>query len=474
MTIYFNNIRNYIFKNKNTLLIISVLFLLTFSVRVFLMLDIFKHPANPGLININGEVARNIIDHKGLVINDDNLQLISQKEKQENRLINPEEIVSSSVTSYYQPFYDNEIGYPIFLSLVWKLTRRKEYVFPILFQIILAGLASICVFQMARKFMPLGFAFLSALLYSFYIPEAKLNVLPFQYAWIGLIAVFSTWLIIKIKTVKNAKLIYFLSILLGLFYGIGASMRSTLIFLPLVSIIVFFTSFQFKRALKLSLLILVFFGLIISFYYLYNSSQFNEGRIVRRTFWHSIAVGLGQFPNPWGFLPIDGSIGDFVGDNNPDLLNPTYPNVRSEQFLKEKIINEISKNPMWYIGTVIERIPIAIFPFHWAMINGSIQSKYENSQRIFYLVPYNQKVLLDTFILSLWIALALVGMYFMRKQWILILPLLGTWLYFIGVHSLIFVQPGYIYPVGFIYAIFSACALYKLKAVWGKKFNLSR
>lgn len=454
------------FWRKN--IILGAIILAAVLMRLFFALQIAQEPANPGLIVTNGEAARNFTLGRGLVLEGGALRMAFEEGEKAGRLIDPQDLpIKESAAAHYQPFYHDELGYPLFLGILWSIAGESRYILAQLFQIFFAGLAVVGVYRIASVvFSSYVIGLLSAFLYAIYVPEAKLAALPHQYAWTGILIVFNVWLLVEAYKRKESGLIYFFAAFLGVLGGIGAIMRSTLLLVPAVDIIFLFFAFRAKRAIMLSAIVFMFFAFFMISLFLHNSSAVGEGRVTRKTFWHSVAVGLGQFPNPWGILPIDGSVGDFVKKQGYSV--DYYPSAETETFLKKEIINEIKENPFWYMGTIAERIPLSLFPFHWAMTQGKIDVAVHDGERVFFRVPFGLGALLQAFIATVWVGLALIGMWLARSFWRAWLSVFLMWGYIVMIHSAILVQPLYMHAVSFVYAMFSAYALYVFFA-WVKR-----
>ena len=448
-------------------------FLVAILVRLFFVVNESLNPTKDfSSMTLNSEIARNLVGGRGLVFDATRLVLLKKIEEKVGHKIDPadaDEFLKGQVhVSNYQPAKSYEPGYPLFLAGLWKITGEKKFIFPSLVQVFLGGIAAIGVFSITRSFFALPVAALAGFLYALYIPEAKMSVVPYQYPWVGFITVFFTWLLIKMRSRKEGAAFYFMAIAGGIVAAVGTLMYSTLIFLPVLGVVVFFQISRLKRAFMATLLMLAVFIGLLSPLLLYNMSELGEFRIVTRPFWFNIARGLGHSPNPWGFLPDDGAIFDFVAKKHPEYLafgTGNDYNTEIENYLRSEIIKGIKERPLWYTGATIERFVMAASPFHWAITQGEI---IEDDQGRMLLGPRPEIELWGALIASVWIIIAFFGIWLARKEWRLTAPVLLVLLFFLGLHGFTVIHPYYLNVLSFVYAIFSAYALYNI-FIWTRK-----
>lgn len=451
-------------RNSPVLKLAVLVFLAAALVRLFFLIYESRHPTKDfSSIMLSGEVARNITEGRGLVFDVARLRILKEIEEEIGHKVDPEDVKALLVNGTYIPEYKKAIsyepGYPLFLSALWRMVGEERYIFPSLVHVFLGGIAALGVFLVARSLFGLPVAVLAGFLYAFYVPEAKMSVVPYQYPWMGFTAVWFVWFLIKAHSLKEKRSFYFMAAMCGAVAALGTLMYSTLVFFPILAVIFFFFVSRFKNAFVASItMFAVFIGLLSPLLY-YNISEFGEARIVTRPFWFNVARGLGQSPNPWGFLPDDGVIFNFVAKKHPEYLlygaGSEY-NADVEKYLKSEILRGIGERPLWYVGTALERLTMVILPFHWAITQGEIN---EDAEGKISLGPRGEAELLGAFIASIWIVIAFVGMWLGRRKWLIVAPLFLVLFYFLGIHTLTVVHPYYLNVLSFVYAIFSAYAL---------------
>ena len=140
-------------------------------------------------------------------------------------------------------------------------------------------------------------------------------------------------------------------------------------------------------------------------------------------------------------------------------------NAEIEGYLRSEIIKGIKERPLWYVGATIERFVMAASPFHWAITQGEI---IEDDQGRMLLGPRPEIELWGALIASIWIIIAFFGIWLARKEWRLTAPVLLVLLFFLGLHGFTVVHPYYLNVLSFVYAIFSAYALYNI-FIWTRK-----
>ena len=261
--------------------------------------------------------------------------------------------------------------------------------------------------------------------------------------------------------------------LAGAVASVGTMMYSTLLLLPMLGVLSFFLTFRFGRALAASAVMVAVFVVSLSPLLLYNISQFGEARLTTRPFWFNVARGLGHTPNPWGFLPDDGVVFGVVAKAHPEYISYGTGNEYNsdvERYLKEEIVKEIKEKPLWYIGGALERFSMAVLPLHWAITQGEFQEDAEGKT---IMKPRGEVELWGALLASIWIITAFAGIWIAREKWRLATPLLLVLLSFLGLHTLTVVHPYYLNVLSFVYAVWSAYAVYRMY-LWARNKFLKK
>ncbi|MBI5413863.1 glycosyltransferase family 39 protein, partial [Candidatus Peregrinibacteria bacterium] len=361
------------------------------------------------------------------------------------------------ISQDYKPDYSNfnyteDLGYPLLLGGIWLIIGIKKYIYIGIFQIILEAFACVCVFSIGKRLFSSRTGFLAGLMYSLYIFEAQFSVIPHPYAIIGTLIIFGSWFITRIENTKTTKKSLLMIVFAGSILGLATLIRSSLILLPAMAAIYILFHINFKKAIVFICLLFLSFSLVMAPLIIRNKIVFGEARAVRKSFWHTVMTGFGQFPNPWELVPVDGSVVAYVHNKyGIECCGEAY-----ESVLRDDAIKAIKSNPVWYFGMVLERISMSLFPFHFAMTRGKITQETKDGQPVFYTHPYDQIELIFAFISSVWVLIAIIGAILSIREWRKTILLILIWAYFLGVHSLTFTHPNYMVPLSFVYALFSA------------------
>jgi hypothetical protein len=98
----------------------------------------------------------------------------------------------------------------------------------------------------------------------------------------------------------------------------------------------------------------------------YRQITTGNPRPTRSMFWHSIWLGVGQFPNPYRLEYKDGSIWAYARKINPDLTGEDIfantPDSRHEMTLKAKTRDLIRDHPWLLVRNFFLRVLIVISP----------------------------------------------------------------------------------------------------------------
>ena len=304
---------------------------------------------------LHGEVARNILKGHWFQKNPEHLQALAQACREQGKLLDLEDFPPPQ-DEHLVPLYNDEGGYGLLLSAIWKILGSQRW-WPIrLIQILIDTLMCWLIFRIGQMAFGERVGVLAALLYAFFIPAVEMAVRPHRDIWVNFLYITSVYVFLVSGQREKPFLLYFL---LGLFAGVIAWMRSTVVPFVLFTTLLLFLLYHWKVAAKLSLAILTGFLLVFSTLIVRNYLAFDTLMVTRGAFWHSFWGGMGQMENPYGLREDDTQIAMLAKKLDPTV---EFETDRYEQVLKQEALKFVSEHPLWYAGSVLKRGLMIVFP----------------------------------------------------------------------------------------------------------------
>ena len=362
-------------------------------------------------------------------------------------------------------------GYPFLIALTFKIFGQEKEIFIQIIQIILSSLGVFLIFGIAKRFFDKKTAFLSSFLWSIWLPEARISI-GILYDTIIVFAVLLAFYLF-IKGVLENRIRFF--ILSAITIGFSSYICSQPILLPIFfGLVLWIYKRNWKIAFKRTILMLGIVFIILVPWGTRNHLIFNRFIFTKNVVWQGVWEGFGEFSNPFGAV-----LSDTV---TYEQVSKEYPNIKSisleyQEILKQKVIEALKTNPVWYFAMLPKRLLFMIFGPRDIGITSNILAKQWSRQMFFdtysgtgnieyakWLFKNNPKgflgaILLPVSLRCLLILSALFGIWITRKQWryniLLISPLLYFYLGILPIHW----EARYLIPGEFSLLIFSAVAI---------------
>ncbi len=370
---------------------------------------------------VQGELARNILNGRGLVVNQQHISTILQTWRSTSTLVDLEDIPPPS-SEYLEPEYFNEPGYGLLLAGLWKIFGQRWISIRLLQILIDTGMIFL-MFTMGMCVWNRTTGLFAAGLYAVLIPQIELAVRPHRDAWVTFAFIVSTFFLLQLTLSRQKRKEVLIAVGIAFVVALTAWLRSTILVYVVVLALTMFFLKSFRRATMLSAIVITVFVALLSPLLVRNCTAFGKFMVTRGAVWHSFWAGVGQFRNPYGMKESDEFIVKYFQQRYPSAH---YGTPEYEDVLKDKALKLLSEHPWWYASTVFRRAAVIISP------KIGRETFFEDSSR-----PTNTGILnvgLSRWILllidGLMVATLLTGFWLCRKKWrlalLVALPLVYT------------------------------------------------
>jgi 4-amino-4-deoxy-L-arabinose transferase-like glycosyltransferase len=304
---------------------------------------------------IHAEVARNILNGHWFQEDRAYLQWYVDSCQHAQRLIDPEDFPAPGV-GQLTPLYNDEGGYGMLLAGIWKVTGSQRWWYIRAIQLILDLVMCWLVYAIGKRMFGEGAGLIAALLYACFIPGVELVVRPHRDIWVTYLFISSAYLLVSMTDGKKA---IWRMLFIGIATGIVAWMRSTVLLFVVLMVPLLFLTRPWREATRFSLMLVAGFVLTFSPLIVRNYVVFDKFMATRGAFWHSFWAGVGQTPNPFNVRDDDETIVRFARslDSTATLGTDHY-----EEVLKAEARVLVEEHPFWYVGSVIKRGIVFVFP----------------------------------------------------------------------------------------------------------------
>lgn len=366
---------------------------------------------------VHAEVARNVLNGSWLQVNTSYLAEYAKACLSKQKLIDPEDFPPPTNESLV-PLYNDEGGYGTFLAALWKLTGSRRWWHIRVLQMFIDVLMCWLVYRIGDKLVGWRVGILAAVFYALFLPGVEMAVRPHRDIWVTFLFIGSVFLMLE--GVEKRSLLRFAAISAAT--GFVTLMRSTVVLYVFFLGGLLFIVTDKKTGFRFSMLMVLVFGLTVFPLVVRNYNVFGKFLITRGAFWHAFWGGVGQFPNSYKLYEDDQSVASFADKLSPGV---PYGTEEYEGVLREKALQEIPKDPLFFGSVAMRRGLVMLFPTLGRMVLCQ-QQPYKASGFLYSHVSVAALVVLDTVLVSL----ALYGMWISRRNWknalIVVTPMLYT------------------------------------------------
>ena len=307
---------------------------------------------------VNGEVARNVLNGRGISINEDYMRQVTDLWHAQHRLIDLQDIPPPFVERL-KPLYNDEPGYGLLLASIWKITGSRRWIYVRVLQVLIDLVMIGFVYAIGFRLGGVHVGVVAAFLYAAFVPGIELVVRPHRDIWVTFAYIASVLLLMKLneKDERRKEILY--AAVLGIATGLTTCMRSTIVVYCIACVLVLFVLKPPRRALLLSSIIIGVFVFPVSPLVIRNFETFNKIMITRGAFWHSFWAGIGQFHNPAGMIEDDQYISNYFRQLDSTAV---YGTPRYEEVLRREALVLVQEHPLWYASTVVRRAGVILAP----------------------------------------------------------------------------------------------------------------
>jgi hypothetical protein len=380
----------------------------------------------------------------------------------------------------------NMPGYALLLAGTWLVTPAPNLSLAILIQILLDGLAALCLVWLTKKLFGLPAGWVAGLWYALYLPQIRLTVLPFRYAWVACPAIFAlTLLVVRQDFSRPWPYRTGLYLLVGLLVGLGTLFRETFFLLPLA--LAYGLGLQAQRAregLLAAASIFAGVSVILAPWIVRNFLEFNRFIPTSSNAGQILFVSLGEYPQYY-----DVTFNDMAAHQAVLARGHTgaYGSPEYGEAAMQEAWRSIKVSPARYLTVLADRarratvgLPNELLYF-WVPSPITVELIRQGYQQVGWagLWAYaqdNPQPVIDALLfrlsdLSYYAALllALVGLWICRRRWRTFILMCLVWLYFLAAQLPFYVSAYHVVGWTWIYLPFAAAAL-----VWsGRKLYCS-
>lgn len=351
-------------KNQNVFSILSTnqylwwVFGLALVVRLVLLWTLHNSYYTAGMAQ--GELARNIAEGRGFVVNSIVAAEIERRQDSLRQLIDVEDVLQGSrpddSPQYLRPFIAYMMpGQGILLAGTYRIFGEYRYIYLQGIQVVIDSLGVFLLFWLGAMLFGANTGLVASLLFALYIPEARLAISATRDAWMPMIYLSSACALVfawKSGSLKGW-------LLLGLFVAVGAYFRSEILLLPFFALLAkFLIERKIGELWKPALIALLPILLLITPWAIRNSIVFDRVIPTNSGLWLALWQSFGEYENDFGAV-------------NNDLV--TFQQTREwgftaafdtpeyDDIFKERVLGVVSERPAWVAWTMVRRL--ARIPF---------------------------------------------------------------------------------------------------------------
>ncbi len=360
--------------------------------------------------------------------------------------------ISSPVRQFvYLPFIDKPSFYPWILSSIISIFGYSLISIQIIHALLMACMGPLLFLLGDRLTKNFKYAIACGIGGAVWLNAARFEVTILPEALVALPIAITLYLFAR-KYLTSLEL-WRNGIVAGLAIGIGTLLRADVAFLPVFLFAGLALLFGLKYSFRLLLPFACGFLLVLSFQTIYNYNA--SGKFLPIGYSNGIAAfeGISQFGDTLGTVYSDNRLK--ILEDQADLYYPRGPERDRER--TRKALEIIKEHPVWYIKTVIKRIPLLIVPRGLFVVEDGTPTKKTSEDfaqkfpaslfKEFSETPVIALIKLGSSLLGvILLVLSLLGCWKWRKNYkIWILPLFVVAYFFLS-HLPLNVEPRYFYP----------------------------
>jgi len=432
-------------------------FLVALAVRGLLLASLHDSYYTSGMAQ--GELARNIAEGRGFVVNAEFSHRLMEEQVQQQRLIDIGEALTlfppQDSSSQLRPFIAYMMpGHGILLAATYRLFGEYRYIYLQVIQAILDALGVFLIGWLGTTLIHRRAGILAAFLYALYIPEARLAISATRDAWMPMIYLSTTVVFAKAWMTRRA--LWWLCA--GTVVAVGVYFRSEILLVPVeVGLMLLFTRLRWQDVLRLVMLSFIPIVVLLLPWTIRNAQVFHRFIPTNTGLWMATWQSFGEYRNDFGAVNDDLATLRQMRDQG---YTEAYDSPAYDDLFRPKVIGVITTEPGWVAWTVVRRlarIPLEMHawglpateqtsaaesPFHTGSADAGRYWRYVSADPLRLLVhALARGINLLLYVAAAWWVIRLGSTEWHRGAILLAIPV-----YNILVHTVIGVHARYILP----------------------------
>ncbi len=326
-----------------------------FFLAFFLRAAVYLHDTKPynfsGLVAVQAEMARNIVDHgKWFVVNQKAATFLNDQQNARRKLIDPEELDFSRFDrrGSLEPQVHQMPGVSVILAGFWWTTGHHSYAAIQWLQLLLDAGMVLLIYWIARRLRAAPWAaLLASLLYAVWPGAILVAKRPTLDTWAGFFVIVSVAIFLYAR--ERATKLWPL-VVLGLVTGVGIYFRPFILLLPFLLALVATPSGGWRRRLSWMVVPTVVALVVLTPWTVRNYYEFHRFIPTRTGLGEAALEGLGKVKN-------DTEAADFVQRNKPGVKTHS---AEADALLLRTLWNAIVDDPVRYFEIVGKRARVLL------------------------------------------------------------------------------------------------------------------
>jgi len=349
--------------DRRLIIALCIIYLLALTIRLGL---IFNENTNPwGLIYSVpiGEAARNLVEGRGYVIDQEYVDKLSTLVLATNRWQDPEDIPPPDREPFV-PYYGQAPGSSALLAATYLVFGEYRFIYGRVIQCIIDAFGCIIMFLVARELFNTRTGLIAASIYAVFLPIAYLATLVVQDAIMPFLVLTSFYFFVK--GVKTNKFVFY--IVSALFVAVSCYFQPSTVYLPLfygLGMLIYKVHRHelFKQilyAIKITaamfiVLVIMIAPWAIRNYYITGTLTLN----LKVVSWAGVWEGFGEFDdNPAGAVFSDVYVMDLARNELGE--NVIYGSPEFEAHFRNKVMRVVQEQPLWLVSAWARRLPFTL------------------------------------------------------------------------------------------------------------------
>ncbi len=343
-------------------------FALAVVVRLVLLLTLHDSYYTAGMAQ--GELARNLAEGRGFVVNGVVAAEIGRMQDSLSRLVDVQDVLAgmrpNDSPEHLRPFIAYMMpGQGILLSGTYRLFEDYRYIYLQSLQVIVDSIGVFLLFWLGTVIFGTKVGLITSLLFAVYIPEARLAISATRDAWMPMVYLSSACALVFAWKADSLKGWF----ILGLCVALGAYFRSEILLLPFFALAVkFLMERRIRSILRPAVITLVPILLLITPWSIRNSMVFDRILPTNSGLWLALWQSFGEYENNFGAVNSD--VVTFQQTREWGYT-AAFDTPEYDDIFRERVLKVVAERPMWVAWTMIRRLARIPFQMHAWGINST-------------------------------------------------------------------------------------------------------